>query len=185
MLAQLLLLLCAVAPTAGGGAPAPEPAAAAAKRIPPGRAAPDESLLQRIAALEGGAGQDYYGRHEAAGLRHARAMAELPEQERLQLELALLRDKARAVRDEQHGGNTEEFFERLDHSGDDHLQTEELLSILHGLSGDPQRQRPDGTGVFGKIADQMVDSVRAGIDQDGDGVVHRSEFADMMHGGDF
>jgi len=184
MLAQLLLLLCVAAPAAGGGAPAPEPAAAA-KRIPPEPAAPDESLLQRIAALEGGAGRQYYADHEAAGLRHARAMAELPEQERLQLELALLRDKARAVRDEQHGGNTGEYFERLDHSDDDHLQTEELLSILHGLSGDPQRQRPDGTGVFGKIADQMVDSVRAGIDQDGDGVVHRSEFADMMHGGDF
>ena len=120
-----LLLLCVLDPTAAANPPEPPPPPAVQE-------GPDKSVLQRIAGVIAGGGQpaavkpeaghpNEYSRHEQEGIRHANYMQNLPDDERYKLELEMLREAAKSIRDRDHAGDTHKYFDALDHTDDDHL----------------------------------------------------------------
>jgi hypothetical protein len=184
LLTTLLLAAATSLPTAAApsATPAPEPLGPSVRTPPPPPPPPsrdggadrvDEEVMGKLDVLL--RGEAAYIDHEEEGLRHARAMAQLPAEERRKRELEFVRASAagRVARD--HGGDTHKLFDELDSSEDEHLSDYELL----GLMGDDPNNHT-GLGVFSKIRQQMADGVKHHMDTDKDGKVHRSEFLAVL-----
>ena len=181
LLTTLLLAAATSLPTAAApsATPAPEPLGPSVRTPPPPPPPPsrdgrvDEEVMGKLDVLL--RGEAAYIDHEEEGLRHARAMAQLPAEERRKRELEFVRASAagRVARD--HGGDTHKLFDELDSSEDEHLSDYELL----GLMGDDPNNHT-GLGVFSKIRQQMADGVKHHMDTDKDGKVNRSEFLAVL-----
>ena len=114
-----------------------------------------------------------YTDHEREGLRQARAMQELPEETRLEVELEIAIRNAQDIRNREHAGDTHAYWDALDHTNDDVLQEHELLTIL---GSEPGKPREVNSGTFSQVVDSMVSSIKRAMDSNSDGQIHRSEF---------
>ena len=116
-----------------------------------------------------------------AGNRYARQMLRLPDAERGRLELQLVRARARRLVDTAHGGDDSRLFDELNRlGGDEHLEHDELLSLL---GRDHTRPRPNhAAGAMASVLDDLARGLRRNIDSNGDGRVQRPELVKMMNG---
>ncbi len=90
-----------------------------------------------------------YTDHEREGLRQARAMQELPEETRLEVELEIAIRNAQDIRNREHAGDTQAYWNALDHTNDDVLQEHELLTIL---GSEPGKPREVNSGTFSQVS---------------------------------